>query len=192
MGSMKQKRRKKLKKAWSEFQILHGLSDDDARQARQTGYTIKQLQYVLDAETIESGISTAERIQQLRREQLQKATDRQAEIEAELMESEKTEPRPRKPLNSKWEKAKAACRLNLEDIGKAKELGISPMSLIKNIPGPGQQWKAPVKVWIRELHASRFGSRTRATASCNAKVQQHAEAPATQHEASNDNSVATE
>ena len=33
-----------------------------------------------------------------------------------------------------------------------KELGISPRSLIKNIPSPAQPWKAPVKDWIHELY----------------------------------------
>lgn len=34
----------------------------------------------------------------------------------------------------------------------AKELGMTPKSLLKNIPSPTQQWKAPVKVWIRDLY----------------------------------------
>ena len=29
---------------------------------------------------------------------------------------------------------------------------MSPRSLVKNIPSPNQEWKAPVKAWIRELH----------------------------------------
>ena len=33
--------------------------------------------------------------------------------------------------------------------------GLNPKSLIKNIPSPKQQWKAPVKVWIREMYAER-------------------------------------
>ena len=41
----------------------------------------------------------------------------------------------------------------------AKELGIGPKSLMKSIPGPSQQWKLPVKLWIRELHEKRFGRR---------------------------------
>jgi len=41
----------------------------------------------------------------------------------------------------------------------AKELGMSPRSLIKNIPAPSQPWKAPVKEWIRDLHERRFGKR---------------------------------
>ena len=37
----------------------------------------------------------------------------------------------------------------------AKELGLNPRSLIKNIPSPSQQWKLPVKQWIRELYEKR-------------------------------------
>ena len=58
-----------------------------------------------------------------------------------------------------WARAKQVCRLNMEDIQMAKELGISPRTLMKNQPGPSQQWKLPVKLWIRELHADRFGAR---------------------------------
>lgn len=50
-----------------------------------------------------------------------------------------------------WKEAKKRCRLNEEDIKLAKQLGMSPKSLIKNIPGPKEQWKLPVKQWIREL-----------------------------------------
>lgn len=41
----------------------------------------------------------------------------------------------------------------------AKELGLSPKALIKNIPAPNQGWKLPVKYWVRELHEKRFGKR---------------------------------
>lgn len=41
----------------------------------------------------------------------------------------------------------------------AKELGMAPRSLLKNIPSPNQRWKQPVKEWVRELHAKKFGSR---------------------------------
>jgi hypothetical protein len=61
--------------------------------------------------------------------------------------------------DSQWVKAKQVCRLNVEDIQMAKELGLSPKTLMKNPPSPSQQWKLPVKLWIRELHAKRFGSR---------------------------------
>ncbi|MGA8654681.1 MAG: hypothetical protein WB586_00905 [Chthoniobacterales bacterium] len=39
----------------------------------------------------------------------------------------------------------------------AKQLGIGPRSLIKNIPSPGQRWKRPVKEWVRHLYAKKFG-----------------------------------
>lgn len=39
----------------------------------------------------------------------------------------------------------------------AKELGMTPKSLLKNIPSPSQQWKSPVKVWVRQLHEKKFG-----------------------------------
>ena len=39
-------------------------------------------------------------------------------------------------FDPQWAKAKNVCRLNLDDIRMAKELGISPQSLIKNRPKP--------------------------------------------------------
>jgi hypothetical protein len=45
--------------------------------------------------------------------------------------------------------------LNVEDIELAKKLGLNPKSLKKNIPSPSQQWKAPVKIWLREIEAKR-------------------------------------
>lgn len=56
-----------------------------------------------------------------------------------------------------WEDAKKRCRLNNTDIQMAKELGMSPKSLLKNIPAPNQKWKAPVKIWIRQLYEDKFG-----------------------------------
>jgi hypothetical protein len=59
--------------------------------------------------------------------------------------------------DSEWAEAKNLCRLNVEDIRMAKELGMSPRGLRKNIPSPSQRWKLPVKDWIRELYEKRFG-----------------------------------
>lgn len=56
-----------------------------------------------------------------------------------------------------WAEAKKHCKLNSADIQMAKELGMSPKSLIKNIPSKSQKWKAPVKVWISELYEEKFG-----------------------------------
>ncbi|MEW6071115.1 MAG: hypothetical protein AB1726_00790 [Planctomycetota bacterium] len=57
-----------------------------------------------------------------------------------------------------WTEAKRLCRLSADDIRKARELGMTPKSLLKNKSSPSQPWKAPAKIWIRELHAKRFGS----------------------------------
>jgi len=54
-----------------------------------------------------------------------------------------------------WAECKKKCRLNTEDIELAKRLGLNPTSLIKNIPSKSQQWKAPVKAWLREIEAKR-------------------------------------
>ena len=55
----------------------------------------------------------------------------------------------------KWDEAKKRCRLNNEDIRKAKEMGLNPKSLIKNIPTKNQSWKAPVNIWIRDMYDER-------------------------------------
>ncbi|QQK75261.1 hypothetical protein HUG15_06435 [Salicibibacter cibarius] len=62
-----------------------------------------------------------------------------------------------KKKNATWAEAKKRCRLNQADIQMAKELGMTPKSLLKNIPSPSQQWKAPVKVWVRDLYEKKFG-----------------------------------
>lgn len=56
-----------------------------------------------------------------------------------------------------WVEAKKKCKLNAEEIQMAKEMGLNPKSLIKNIPNKNEQWKAPVKIWIREMYEERFG-----------------------------------
>ena len=64
----------------------------------------------------------------------------------------------KQPANNKeklWAEAKKRCRLNNEDIRLAKEMGLNPRSLIKNIPAKSQPWKSPVKVWIRDLYEKR-------------------------------------
>lgn len=58
--------------------------------------------------------------------------------------------RGRQPAD--WAEAKRRCRLNDDDIRMAEELGMSPRSLLKNIPSPREQWKAPVKDWIRDQY----------------------------------------
>ena len=57
--------------------------------------------------------------------------------------------------NEMWQDAKKKCRLNDDDIVLAKSLGLNPRSLIKNIPGKSEPWKAPVKDWLHEMDEKR-------------------------------------
>ena len=54
-----------------------------------------------------------------------------------------------------WAEAQRRCRLSDEAVRMAKELGIGPRSLIKNIPARTQQWKAPVEEWVRDIYEKR-------------------------------------
>jgi hypothetical protein len=58
-----------------------------------------------------------------------------------------------------WAEAKKRCRLNQDDIEMAKALGMKPYGLVKNIPTQQERWKAPVKIWVRELYEEKFGRR---------------------------------
>lgn len=46
----------------------------------------------------------------------------------------------------------------------ARTLGLNPRKLPKNNPSPSQRWKLPVGLWVRELHAERFGAPREASA----------------------------
>jgi hypothetical protein len=59
----------------------------------------------------------------------------------------------------RWAEAQRRCRLSDEAVRMAKELGLNPRSLIKNIPSPMQQWKAPVEDWVREIYQRRYGAK---------------------------------
>jgi len=61
--------------------------------------------------------------------------------------------------DSAWAEAKRLCRLSDEEVRMARELGFNPKSLMKNIPSPSQQWKAPVSEWVRDLYEKKIGSR---------------------------------
>ena len=50
----------------------------------------------------------------------------------------KKKPKPTNKKDVLWAEAKRRCRLNNEDIRMAKELGLNPRSLIKNIPSNTQ------------------------------------------------------
>lgn len=54
-----------------------------------------------------------------------------------------------------WDEAKRKCRLGDEEIRMAREMGLNPKSLIKNIPNKKEMWKAPVKDWIHDMYEDR-------------------------------------
>ncbi len=58
-----------------------------------------------------------------------------------------------------WAEAKRRARLSAEEVQMAKELGMGPKSVIKNIPNRSERWKEPVGEWIRKLYRKRFGNR---------------------------------
>ncbi len=62
-----------------------------------------------------------------------------------------------------WAEAQRLCNLSAEEVRMAKELGFQPKSLINNRPSPTQQWKAPVRDWIRDLYEKKIGSRRTAS-----------------------------
>lgn len=54
-----------------------------------------------------------------------------------------------------WDEAKRKCRLGDEEIRMAREMGLNPKSLIKNIPNKKEMWKAPVKDGIHDMYEDR-------------------------------------
>ena len=152
MGSMKQKRRKTLAKAWVDFQQQHGLCDELQKQARSLGHLPELLHEKLASTEFDGSKSIADRINQLSREHQEERLRHAA-----ANESNEIEVNPKKvlTLDPQWAMAKKVCKLNMEDIRMAKELGVSPKSLMNNVPNPSQRWKAPVKNWIRDLYEKR-------------------------------------
>lgn len=63
--------------------------------------------------------------------------------------------RASKNIDDLWNEAKRRCRIGEEEVRIAKELGISPRSLIKNIPSKSESWKAPIKDWLHSLYEKR-------------------------------------
>lgn len=69
-----------------------------------------------------------------------------------------------------WAEAKKKCCLNAETVQMAKEMGLNPKSLIKNIPSPQQQWKDPVHVWIRDMYQKRQEKMTKKALQKNKEI----------------------
>ena len=57
-----------------------------------------------------------------------------------------------KKREEEWKEVKKRCKVGDETVRMAKELGINPRTMIKNIPSKAEKWKAPVDVWIREMY----------------------------------------
>lgn len=151
---MKRKRRKKLARAWKEFQNGHELSDAEVKLARSAGYSLDRfLEKLATEEFCELPIGQAISLLHVQHEQLR--TQRRAAI-ANWQQEAKVKKKIGFKHDPQWVKAKRLCRLNQDDIRKAKELGLKPKSLIKNIPSPKQQWKLSVKDRIAELYEARF------------------------------------
>ncbi len=151
MGTMKQKRRKRRARMWAEYQQQHRLSDEEIGLLRQTGYPLEKLTEMLSDEASGSDTQLPDRIRQLHRRWQEELKVRQAAVEAGA-NTPKAKKKRKPKYDPVWAKAKVVCRLNNEDIRMAKELGLSPRTLMKNVPSLTQQWKAPVKIWIRELY----------------------------------------
>jgi hypothetical protein len=62
---------------------------------------------------------------------------------------------------AQWKEAQVRCRLSNEAVKMAKEMGVNPLSLVKNIPNKSQQWKAPVEEWVRDMYAKRHSKNSR-------------------------------
>jgi hypothetical protein len=154
MGTMKQKRRKKQTRLWAEFQQQHQLSDEDVGLLRQTRYPLDKLTEKLSDGIFASDTPLPERIREVHRQWQEKLQARQAAVQAGLIEPNRKK-KAQLTHDPAWANAKKVCRLNTEDIRMAKELGLSPRALMKNVSSPTQQWKAPVKFWIRDLYEKR-------------------------------------
>jgi len=63
--------------------------------------------------------------------------------------------------DAEWKDAKNKCKLSAETLNMAKEMGLNPRSLIKNIPSKSEQWKAPVSVWIQDMYEERQAKATK-------------------------------
>ena len=54
-----------------------------------------------------------------------------------------------------WAEAKRRGGLSAEALAMAKELGLNPRTLIKNVPSRAEPWKAPLEEWVRDLYSKR-------------------------------------
>ena len=176
MSAMKKKRRKKIKNEWAEFQEFHGLSDECRKQARAIGDPLQVLQEKLADASVSGAMSMADRIGMMYRQRQDERAQHAALIESGEIEPKLKKSKKNQAHDPRWAKAKTVCRLNMEDIRMAKELGMTSKSLMKNVPSPTQRWKAPVNVWIRDLyeqHQQRCLSKTSSVPATPTEPQPH-------------------
>jgi hypothetical protein len=152
MGSMKRKRKKMRAAEWARFQQEHHLADEEVRLACSTGYPLEKLEEKLADPIFTQDASTADRIREIHRRWKEGLEARQAAVAAGVTALPTKKKKEKAQHDSEWATAKRLCRLNADDVRKAKELGLNPRKLVKNIPSPSEPWKSPVNVWIRELY----------------------------------------
>jgi hypothetical protein len=155
MGSMKRKRKKKRAAEWARFQQEHQLADEEVRLARSMGYPLEKLEEKLADPIFTQDASTADRIREIHRRWKEELEARQGAVAAGVTAPPTKKEKKKAQHDPEWERAKRLCRLNADDVRKAKELGLNPRKLVKNIPSPSEPWKSPVRVWIRELYEER-------------------------------------
>lgn len=61
------------------------------------------------------------------------------------------------PDLQKWIEAKKRYRLSQMHICMAMELGLNPRKFGQLVPGPQEQWKAPLPEFIEGIYEKRFG-----------------------------------
>ena len=54
-----------------------------------------------------------------------------------------------------WAEAQRRCGLSSEALAMAKELGLNPRTLIKNVPSRAEPWKTPLEQWVRDVYSKR-------------------------------------
>jgi len=77
-----------------------------------------------------------------------------------------------------WAAAKRLCRLSVEEVRMARELGLNPRKLSKHVPSPAQPWKLPVGQWVRELHGKSHGAPPSEPRRPPRRPPEHAQGPA--------------
>lgn len=160
MGSMRRKNATRRLRKWQEFQEQHNVSEGTVQSVRVIHSRVSELKSNLP-ESMREGQGMEDWLKQYvqsrrdgtyTKKESPQNSSRQKKKKAQGCNSGK-----RSDYDPLWARAKTLCRLNAEDVSKAKKLGLKPKTLIKNIPNPQQRWKQPVKYWIHDLYRKQFG-----------------------------------